>query len=86
MFDTLSKEHYSLKQGLGENVAEFGVCLCQQVQTLQLEYLGRIQPKQLEEMKHDCFYKGLSPKYQWILAHKVDGENPAGYSDLLLAT
>ena len=26
-FDTLSKELYSLKQGMGENVAEFGVCL-----------------------------------------------------------
>ena len=32
MFDTLSKELYSLKQGSGENVAEFGVCLSQQVQ------------------------------------------------------
>ena len=29
--DALSKEMYSLKQGPGENVAELGVCLSQQV-------------------------------------------------------
>ena len=33
-FDALSKEVYSLKQGMGENVAEFGVCLSHQVQIL----------------------------------------------------
>ena len=33
-FDTLSKDLYSLKQGLSENVAEFGVWLLQQVQIL----------------------------------------------------
>ena len=37
-FDAHSKELYSLKQGLGEKVAEFGVHLSQQVQILQLEY------------------------------------------------
>ena len=63
MFDTLSKELYSLKQGSGDNVAEFGVCLLQQVQILQLEYPGRIQPKYIETMKHDLFYEGLNPKY-----------------------
>ena len=36
-------------------------------------------------MKWDCFYEGLNPKYRQMLAHKVDGKNPAGYSDLLLA-
>ena len=36
MFDTLSKELYSLKQGLGENAADLGVHLLQQVQILQL--------------------------------------------------
>ena len=51
MFDTSSKELYSLKQGSGENVAEFGVCLSQQVQILQSEYLGRIQQEHIEEMK-----------------------------------
>ena len=35
MFDALSKKLYSLKQGLGEKVAEFGVHLLQQVQILQ---------------------------------------------------
>ena len=40
----------------------------------------------MEEMKGDHFYEGLNPKYWQILAHKVDGENPAGYFDLLLAT
>ena len=81
-----SEELYSLKQGLGENVAEFGVCLLQQVQILQLEYPGRIQLEHIEEMKHDCFHEGLNPEYQWMLAHKLDGEHPASYSDLLLAT
>ena len=33
-FDALSKELYSLKQGLGENVAEFGVHLSQQAHIL----------------------------------------------------
>ena len=42
-FDTLSKELYSLKQGLGENMAEFSVHLLQLVQLLQTEYPGRIQ-------------------------------------------
>ena len=84
-FDTLSKELYSLKQALGETVAEFGVHLSQEVQILQSEYPGRIWPEHVEEMKCDHFYEGLSPKYRSMLAHKVDGENPAGYSDLLLA-
>ena len=34
-FYTLSKELYSLKQGSGENIAKFGVCLSHQVQILQ---------------------------------------------------
>ena len=38
----------------------------------------------MEEMKCDCFYEGLYPKYWWMLAHKIDGENPAGYSDLFI--
>ena len=84
-FDALSKELYSLKQGMGENVAEFGVCLSQQVQILQMEYPSRIQQEHLEEVKQDCFYEGLSPKYQWMLAHKVNGEDPVTYSKLLLA-
>ena len=63
-FNTLSKELYSLKQGMGENVAEFGVCLSQQVQILQKEYPGRIQQEHVEEVKWDHFYKGLSPEYQ----------------------
>ena len=36
-------------------------------------------------MKCDCLYEGLNPKYQQMLAHKVDSEHPAGYSNLLLA-
>ena len=62
-FDALSKELYSLKQGMGENVAEFRVILSQQVQILQTEYLGRIQQEHVEEVKWDCFYEGLSPEY-----------------------
>ena len=42
-FYAFDKEVYSLKQSSGENVAEFGVCLSQQVQILQSEYQGRIQ-------------------------------------------
>ena len=86
MFNTLSKEWYSLKQGFGENVAEFGVCLSEQVQILQSKYPGRIQSEHMEQMKCDHFYEGLNPECWWMLAHKVDGENPAGYSHLLLAT
>ena len=71
-FNALSKELYSLKQGFGENVAKFRVCLSQQVQILQLEYQGRIQQEHMEEMKQDCFYEGLNPKYWHMLAHKVD--------------
>ena len=51
MFDTLSKELYSLKQGLRENMAKFGMCLSQQVQIFQSEYLGRTQWEHVEEMK-----------------------------------
>ena len=50
-FDVLSKELYSLKQGSGENMAKFRVCLSQQVQILQSEYLGRIQQEYIGEMK-----------------------------------
>ena len=85
MFNVLSKELSSLNKGLGENIAEFGVQMSQQVQILQLEYPGRIQSEHMEEMKHDCFYGGLNPEYQQMLAYKVDGENPASYSNLLLA-
>ena len=68
MFDALSKEIYSLKQTSGENVAEFGVHLSQQVQILQSEYLGRIQQEYVEEMKWDCFYEGLNPTFRcmWL--------------------
>ena len=64
MFNALSKGLYSLKQGSRESVAEFGVHLLQQVQILQLEYQGKIQPEHVEEMKCDCFYEGLNPEYQ----------------------
>ena len=82
--NALSKEHYSLKQGMGENVGEFGVCLSQQVQILQMEYSCSIQKEHVEEVKQDCFYEGLSPEYLQMLAHKVNGENPVTYSELLL--
>ena len=84
-FDTLSKVLYSLKQGMGENMAEFGGCLSQQVQILYMEYPGRIQQGHVEEVKWDCFYEGLSPEYQQMLAHKVDSENPVTNSELFLA-
>ena len=84
-FDILSKELYSLKLGLGEKVPEFRVYLSQQVMILQSEYPGRIQPKHVKEIKCDHLYEGLNPEYWCMLAHKVDSENPAGYSDLLLA-
>ena len=71
---------------MGKNVAEFGVHLSQQVQILQMEYPGRIQQQHVEEVKWDCFYEGLSPKYWQMLAHKVNGESPVTYSQLLLAT
>ena len=51
VFDTLSKELSSLKQGSWENVAEFRVHLFHQVQILQLEYMGRIQQEHMEGMK-----------------------------------
>ena len=85
-FDALSKELYSLKQGSSENVAKFRVHLLQQVQILQSEYPRRIQPEHLGEMKHDHFYEGLNPEYRQMLAHKLDGEDQASYSNLLLAT
>ena len=44
MFDTLSKELYSLKQGSSENIAEFRIHLLKQVQILQLEYPGGRDP------------------------------------------
>ena len=61
-FDALSKELYSLKQGMGENVAEFRVCLSQKVKILQMEYPSRIQQEHVEEVKWDCFYEGLIHK------------------------
>ena len=66
-------------------MAEFGVFLSQQVQILQIDYPGRIQQELVEDVKWDCFYKGLSSNYQWMLAHKVDGENSVTYSKLLFA-
>ena len=66
-------------------MAEFRVCLLQQVQILQSEYPGNIQQDHMKEMKWHHFYEGLNPEYQSMLAHKVDGEHPASYSDLLLA-
>ena len=85
MFTALGKELYSFKQESGENLAELGVCLSQQVHILQSEYPGRIQQECIEEMKGDHSYEGLNPKYQWMLAHKVDDGHPTGYSHLLLA-
>ena len=51
-----------------------------------MEYSSGIQQEHVEEVKWDHFYKGLSPKYWWMLAHKVDWENPVTYSELLLDT
>ena len=85
MFDTLSKELYSLKQRSSENVAEFRVHLLQQIQILHSEYPGQIQPEHMEEMKCNHFYTGLNPKYWQMPAHKAGGEHPSSYSDLLLA-
>ena len=70
---------------MGENVAEFGVHLSQQIQILQMEYPSRIQQDKVGEVKQDHFYEGLNPKYWQMLAHKVNGENPVTYSKLLLA-
>ena len=84
-FNALSKEVYSLKQATGKNMAEFGVCLSQQAQMLQMEYPSRIQQEHVQEVKWDCFYEGLSHEFQEVLAHKVNGENPVTYSKLLLA-
>ena len=84
MFDAFSKDLYSLKQGSGKNVAEFGVCLSQQVQILLSGYLGRIQQEHVKELKWDHFYEGLNPDYQCMLAHNVDGKHPTSYSNLLL--
>ena len=36
-------------------------------------------------MKWDHYYEGLNPKFRFMLAHKVDGDYPASYSDLFLA-
>ena len=85
MANALCKELYSCKQGLGENVAEYRMHLLQQVQIFLLQYPGRIWPKHIVEMKCDQFYEGLNLEYQLLLAHKVDDENPAGHSNLLLA-
>ena len=63
-FDALSKELYPLKQGLGENVAEFQIHPSQQVQILQTEYLSRIQQEHVEEMKWDCFYEDLRKMWE----------------------
>ena len=84
--NALSKELYSLRQGMGENVAKCKVHLSQQVQILQMEYPGRIQQEHVEEVKWDHFYEGLSPEYQQMLAHKVGVEYPVTYSELLLVT
>ena len=85
-FDALSKELYSLTEGLNDNLAEFSIYLSQQVQILQSEYLAGIQQEHMEEMKHDHFYEGSKAEYWQMLAYKGDGEHLASYSDLLLAT
>ena len=85
LFDALHKELFSLKQGSGENVAEFRVCLSQQVQILQSEYQGRIRQECIEEMKQDHLYEGQNPKYQHMLVHKLDIKHHTCYTDVLLA-
>ena len=84
-FNAVSKELYSVKQGMGEKMAEFVVHLFQQIQILQMKYPSRIQQEHMEEVNWHHFYRGLSPEYWQMLAHKVDGENPVTYSKLLLA-
>ena len=39
----------------------------------------------MKEMKRDHFYEGLDPEFRHMLAHKVDSDHPASYSDFLLA-
>ena len=64
IFDTLSKELYSLKQGMGKNVAEFRVCVFHQAQILQMEHPSGIQKEHVEEVKQDYFCEGLILEYQ----------------------
>ena len=66
-------------------MAKFKVHPSQQVQILQTGYPSIIQQEHVEEVKWDCFYKGLRSKYQQMLAHEVNDENPITYSELLLA-
>ena len=70
-FDAISKELYFLKQGMGENMAKFRVCLSQHVQILQMEYPGRIQACGAGEV-------ALLLK---MLAHNVNSENPHSPED-----
>ena len=86
MFNALSKELYSLKEGSGESVAEFGMHLTQQFQKIQSEYPGRIPAGACGGDEVGSLPWGaLNPENRQMLAHKVDGKNPAVYSDLLLA-
>ena len=50
-----------------------------------MKHPSRIQQEHVEEVKQDCFYDNLNPGYQWMLAHKLDGENHVTYSKYLLA-
>ena len=63
-FDTLSKELYSLKQGMGENVAEFGVCLSQQSSDTPDRVSQQNPTGACTGGKQDHFYEGLIPEYQ----------------------
>ena len=49
-----------------------------------MEYPSKIQQEHVEEVKQDCFYEGFISENWQMLAHKVDGENPVTYSELLL--
>ena len=83
-FNTLSKVFYSLKRGMGENVAEFRVHLPQQVQILQ-RFLAESNRSMWRRWSGITSRKVSALSISKCWPTSLDGENPATYFELLLA-
>ena len=85
IFNTLSKELYSLKQTSGENVAEFGMHLSQRSRYSSQSIQEGSKRSMWRRWNEAISMRGLNLRFRCMSAHKVDGDDLISYSDLLPA-
>ena len=83
--DTLNQELFKLHMGKKETVSEWRVHLLRHLHILAVLFTEHFLPDHVTELKHDCFYSGLSKKLKAMVAYLKASTNEKTYSDYLHA-